>query len=239
MSNTYFQFKQFKIQQDQCAMKVGTDGVLLGAWTPIIHNQRVLDIGAGTGLVSLMLAQRGAGEVVGVELDLFASEQACINVANSPFAQKVKIVNEDILCYHASSPFDLIVSNPPYFNNALPCDNAKRNLARHADSGLTLNRLIEKASQLIIPNGSFVVILPSDLEKMFIDTCAVFHFTLAKKLTIFTRAGKRPKRCIFLMKYTTDAITPEYENLILTNDTDNVRSDAYKQLTTDFYIDIS
>ena len=236
MSNSFFQFKKFIIHQDLCEMKVGTDGVLLGAWAPIQPGDYVLDIGAGTGLVSLMLAQRGASKVVGVEIDSLASKQAIENVKLSPFSEFVEIVNENILHFKSSVHYDLIVSNPPYFQNSLQCDNIRRNFARHADSGLTLDHLIHQASILVKPDGMFVVILPTDLEKVFLDTCSMYHFALARQLKIYTRLGKTSKRCIFAMKHTIQSIEPIYEELILTNDSDNKRTLAYEQLTSAFYL---
>jgi tRNA1Val (adenine37-N6)-methyltransferase len=236
MSKSFFQFKKFTIHQDLCEMKVGTDGVLLGAWAPIQPGDHVLDIGAGTGLVSLMLAQRGASKVVGVEIDHLASKQAIENVKLSPFSEFVQIVNENILHFKSLMKYDLVVSNPPYFQNSLQCENIRRNFARHADSGLTLDLLINQASTFVKPNGRFVVILPSDLEKLFLDTCMMYHFTLECQLKIFTRLGKASKRCIFAMKHTIKPIEPAYEELILTNDSDNKRTLAYEQLTSEFYL---
>ena len=217
-------------------MKVGTDGVLLGACAPVHAGDLVLDIGAGTGLVSLMLAQRGASKVVGVEIDHLASQQAIENVNLSPFSEIVQIVNENILHFKSSVKYDLIVSNPPYFQNSLQCENTRRNFARHGDSGLTLDRLIHQASTLVKSNGRFVVILPSDLEKLFLDTCTMYHFTLERQIKIFTKLGKASKRCIFAMKHSIETIAPIYEELILTNDSDNKRTLAYAQLTSEFYL---
>ncbi len=236
MSNSYFRFKKFTIHQDRCEMKVGTDGVLLGACAPVQAGDLVLDIGAGTGLVSLMLAQRGASKVVGVEIDHLASQQAIENVNLSPFSEIVQIVNENILHFKSSVKYDLIVSNPPYFQNSLQCENTRRNFARHGDSGLTLDRLIHQASTLVKSNGRFVVILPSDLEKLFLDTCTMYHFTLERQIKIFTKLGKASKRCIFAMKHSIETIAPIYKELILTNDSDNKRTLAYAQLTSEFYL---
>ncbi len=236
MSNSYFRFKKFSIHQDRCEMKVGRGGVLLGACAPVQAGDLVLDIGAGTGLVSLMLAQRGASKVVGVEIDHLASQQAIENVNLSPFSEIVQIVNENILHFKSSVKYDLIVSNPPYFQNSLQCENTRRNFARHGDSGLTLDRLIHQASTLVKSNGRFVVILPSDLEKVFLDTCTMYHFTLERQIKIFTKLGKASKRCIFAMKHSIETIAPIYEELILTNDSDNKRTLAYAQLTSEFYL---
>ena len=131
-----FQFKRFVIEQDLCAMKVGTDGVLLGAWAD--GGKRILDIGAGTGLIALMMAQRFTDALItGVELDGDACRQAMENVANSPFSDRVGLLNESIQCFAAKTEyqhtFDAIVCNPPFFENSLRNRDEKETLARHND----------------------------------------------------------------------------------------------------------
>ena len=136
MANDYFRFKHFTVWQQHCAMKVGTDGVLLGAWAD--GGQRILDIGTGTGLIALMMAQRfPAAEVTAVEIDEQAAMQACENVAASPFADRVNVIHDDILRYAdacAEGCFDAIVCNPPFFVNSLKNPDSKRALARHNDN---------------------------------------------------------------------------------------------------------
>ena len=128
-----FKFKHFEIHQDRCAMKVGTDGVLLGAWA--LGGKRILDIGSGTGLISLMMAQRyPEAQVVGIDLDAEACAEARENVAASPFADRVNIVDCRLQDYESLEKFDAIVSNPPFFLNSLKNPDSKRSMARHADS---------------------------------------------------------------------------------------------------------
>ncbi len=166
-----FSFKQFTIQQDRCAMKVGTDGVLLGAWTPINHNpHNILDIGAGTGLIALMLAQRSNAEQIdALEIDENAYEQATDNFENSPW-------NDRLFCYHAGldefveepeDEYDLIVSNPPFYTENYKSDNQQRDLARFEDA-LPFDELIEAAALLISENGVFAVIIPYKEENKFL-----------------------------------------------------------------------
>ena len=115
MPNQYFQFKQFTIEQSDCAMKVGTDGVLLGAWAPVDNARRILDVGTGTGLIALQLAQRQPLAMIdAIEIDAQAASQAQRNVQASPWADRVKIICQDFKCYSSSQPYHLIVSNPPY-----------------------------------------------------------------------------------------------------------------------------
>jgi tRNA1Val (adenine37-N6)-methyltransferase len=170
-----FQFKQFSIEQDRCAMKVGTDGVLLGAWTPIENNPfSILDIGTGTGIIALMLAQRSHAEQIdALEIDEDAYEQAVNNFENSPWSDR-------LFCYHAGldefveepeDDYDLIVSNPPFYSENFKTENSQRDLARFQDA-LPFEDLIEAADLLLSENGIFSVIIPYKEEERFIDLCA-------------------------------------------------------------------
>nr|WP_294773577.1 methyltransferase [uncultured Flavobacterium sp.] len=182
-----FQFKQFSIQQDRCAMKVGTDGVLLGAWTPIKHHPfSVLDIGSGTGILALMLAQRSHAEQIdAIEIDENAFEQCVDNFENSPW-------NDRLFCFHASlddfmedledEEYDLIVSNPPFYSEDYKTENESRDLARFQDA-LPFEDLIEAASVLLSENGIFSVIIPFKEEERFIalaKECNLFPFKITR-----------------------------------------------------------
>ena len=166
-----FQFKQFSLEQDRCAMKVGTDGVLLGAWTPILNNPiSILDIGTGTGLIALMLAQRSYAEQIdALEIDEKAFEQAVDNFENSPWSDR-------LFCYHAAleeltdepeDEYDLIVSNPPFYSEDYKSDNESRDLARFQDA-LPFEDLVEAAALLLSDNGIFTVIIPFKEEASFL-----------------------------------------------------------------------
>jgi tRNA1Val (adenine37-N6)-methyltransferase len=169
-----FNFKQFTITQDRCAMKVGTDGVLLGAWTPLINNPyNILDIGTGTGVIALMLAQRSHAEQIdAIEIDDAAYEQATENFENSPW-------NDRLYCYHAGldefvdeveEEFDLIVSNPPFYTDEYKSGNEQRDTARFTDS-LPFEELIEAADFFLSENGIFSVIIPFKEETAFVALC--------------------------------------------------------------------
>ena len=144
MANPYFKFKQFTIWHDKCAMKVGTDGALLGAWAAPKEARNILDIGTGTGLVALMLAQRCQAFIDAIDIDADACLQAEENVARSPFADRIRVHCCALNDFHPSAPshYDLIVSNPPYFHQALKCPDPKRNRARHTDT-LSLEELFQ------------------------------------------------------------------------------------------------
>ena len=169
-----FQFKQFKIEQDRCAMKVGTDGVLLGAWTPLINNPfNILDIGTGTGLIALMLAQRSTAEQIdAIEIDDDAYEQATENFENSPWSER-------LYCYHAGldefvdeveEEFDLIVSNPPFYTDEYKSGDEQRDNARFEDS-LPFEELVEAADFFLSDNGIFTLIVPFKEEEKIVALC--------------------------------------------------------------------
>ena len=169
-----FNFKQFHVNQDRCAMKIGTDGVLLGAWTPLINNPfNALDIGAGTGILSLMLAQRSNAEQIdAIEIDEDAYEQCVENFETSPWGDK-------LFCFHAGldefvdepeDEYDLIISNPPFYTDDFKSDNSSRDLARFEDA-LPFEELIEAAALLLSDNGIFSVIIPFKEEERFVSMC--------------------------------------------------------------------
>ncbi len=154
MSNPFFQFKQFTIRHDKCAMKVGTDGVLLGAWAGTESCSRILDVGTGTGLIALMLAQRSKAVVDAIDIEADACLQAQENAESSLFAGRINVFHSDLVDFAQASThlYDLIVSNPPYFVDSLKCPNLQRNTARHTDT-LTLEDLLQYSRKLLAPQG--------------------------------------------------------------------------------------
>lgn len=173
-----FTFKQFKVAQDKCAMKVGTDGVLLGAWTPIDNNPySILDIGAGTGLLSLMLAQRtNAEQIDGVEIDDSAHEQAVENFENSPWADRLFCYHSDLesFAHEIDDEYDLIISNPPFYSENYKTPNAQRDQARFQDS-LPFELLIEVADYFLSEKGIFSIIIPIKEESNFIQLASEYN----------------------------------------------------------------
>ena len=232
---SYFDFKNFRIYHDRCAMKVGTDGVLLGAWAPVEKSKRILDIGTGSGLIAIMMAQRTDAEIVGVELDPEASSQALENAQNSPYASRIQIINANILDFSTQELFDTIVSNPPFFENALECPEEGRNRARHTSS-LPLNALIESAFRLLTDGGTFSVILPSNVAQEFIGACITHHFTPTRITSVKTIPRKAPKRMLMCLKKGIHTDTLLRDELTLATPT-GLRSEEYKSLTKDFYLD--
>lgn len=162
MGNSYFQFKQFRINQDGAAMKVSTEGCLLGAVVDCAEKARVLDIGGGTGLLSLMVAQRSGARVTAVEADARAAEQALLNVGASPWANRVAVVQQSIQDFanETAETFDLIISNPPFYTNYLPSDDIRRKLAMHTYS-LSMTDLADVVGRLLTQDGVFYVLYPA------------------------------------------------------------------------------
>ncbi len=232
MPNSYFAFKQFTIHHDRCAMKVGTDGVLLGAWTDISSSQHILDIGTGTGLISLMLAQRCNASIVAIDIDEAAVEQAMENVSASPWNKQVEVQLQDISSYHPMCVFDTIVSNPPYFINSLKCPDGQRNTARHTDT-LSANVLIEKTSELLAAEGKFSLILPFEQSADVIRLAERAGMWPSRHTTVITRPGLPPKRSLLEFRKVkgeclANELIIELERHVYTQD--------YIALTKDFYL---
>lgn len=162
MPNPYFKFKQFTVYHDLCAMKVGIDGVLLGVWTPIDEAKHILDIGTGSGLIALILAQRAPGaNITAIDIDENAVKQAEINAVNSPWNERIEVIQNSLQQFASSTgkKFDLIVSNPPFFLNSLKAPDPGRSTARHTDS-LSHEELIVYSKQLLTADGRLCIILP-------------------------------------------------------------------------------
>ena len=185
MSNPYFRFKQFAIFHDRCAMKVGTDGTLLGAWTDTADTQRILDIGTGTGLIALMLAQRSMAHIDAVEIDEDACLQARENVARSPWSDRIQVYHCPIQDYATTCPvrYDLIVSNPPFFENAYKAPKKVRAIARHSDR-LEKVDLLQAATQLLSENGRLAVIYPTEEAQIFHQKAEAFGLFCHRKLYV-------------------------------------------------------
>ncbi len=232
-----FYFKQFTIHQDRCAMKIGTDAVLLGAWSPIPKNIfSVLDIGSGTGVLSLMLAQRTLAEQIdAIEIDEEAYEQCVQNFENSNWGDR-------LFCYHAGldefveemedESYDLIISNPPFYTDEYKSDTEKRNVARFQDA-LPFEKLIDSAANLLNEFGVFSVIIPCKEEEKFIQIAKQFHLHPFKITRVKGTPNSELKRS--LLAFTWDEqITIEDELIIEV--TRHQYTQEYIQLTKEFYL---
>jgi tRNA1Val (adenine37-N6)-methyltransferase len=232
-----FQFKQFSIQQDRCAMKVGTDSVLLGAWCPIEnHPFSVLDIGAGTGILSLMIAQRSNAEQIdALEIDEEAYEQCVENFENSPWGDR-------LFCYHAGldefveepeEQYDLIISNPPFYSEDYKTENSQRDLARFQDA-MPFKELVEAVDLLLSENGIFAVIIPYKEEENFINLCATIELYPVKVTRVKGTPNTEIKRSLLAFKRYELPVLEADELVIEMNRHDY--TDAYIDLTKDFYL---
>lgn len=235
MSNNSFTFQKFTIHQDRCAMKVGTDGVLLGAWAH--GGKRILDIGTGTGLVAIMMAQRFAdAHVTAVEIDHNAALQACNNANCSPFASRIGIVETSIQNFevYGTQLFDSIVSNPPFFTDSLKNPDSQRATARHADT-LPYRDLFTAVKRLLAEDGEFSAIIPSNCLTSFIAEAYLAHLVPIRRLAIRTTPRKQPKRLLVSFGHTSSESNATNEEQCLMTP-DGSRSDWYINLTSDFYL---
>lgn len=233
MPNPFFAFKQFVIHHDRCAMKVGTDGVLLGAWTDIQHSCRILDVGTGTGLVALMLAQRcKKARILAVDIDTDAVNQAQENIERSPWKDRVEVMEQDIRVYETEDRFDTIVSNPPYFIDSLECPDSQRTIARHTNT-LDAESLLERVAGLLSEDGRFSLILPADQTHGFIQAAVGKRLYLSRYTAVITRPGLLPKRA--LMEFRKTEGICKTDELVIELDR-HVYSEDYIALTKDFYL---
>ena len=236
MSNDYFRFKRFCIRHDRCAMKVGTDGVLLGAWG-CEEGRRILDIGTGTGLIALMAAQRNPEALVlGIDIDEAAVRQAQENVAESPFAERVMCVLQDVLTFCPSERYDAILCNPPFFTEDTLPEGASRILARN-NNVLPFPQLISRVRTLLSASGTFSIIVPAGLAQQIITLCLADGLHLQRRLQVSTTSRKPPRRTMLCFSPQPQSFVEE-STLCLTAP-DGSRSQAYAELTEAFYLEKS
>lgn len=245
-----FQCKKFYVAHDRCAMKVGTDGLLLGAWAPLPATGRILDIGSGSGLISLMLAQRsnGALPITAIELDTDATEQARENVALSCWSDTIRLIKGDILTYQPNERYRLIVSNPPFFQQALGAKDARRHQARHTDS-LPFAALLQKAAELLHCEGVLALILPLSSAEHLLALAQAQRWFVSRYCAVHSRDTKPVQRVLLcLSRYPADT---EHSSLTIHQSAhlsghqsghqsgqqpDGGYSAQYKALLEDFYL---
>ncbi len=238
LPNNYFQFKQFTIHQDKCAMKVCTDTCLLGAVVAdTIENNKItveniLDIGCGTGLLSLMLAQKINTEIDAVEIDTAAYQQAAKNFEDSPWKERLAIFNNDILEFCTNKIYGCIISNPPFFEGSLKSSNSKKNTAKH-DTALILEQLLNVVKDHLKPDGFFSVLLPYYRLDYFIKESKKIGLFLSQKILVKQTAGHAYFRGIlFFRRQQTDIIN---EEIIIKNETGNYTG-PFTLLLKDYYL---
>jgi tRNA1Val (adenine37-N6)-methyltransferase len=234
MPTPYFQFKKFIVWHHKCAMKVGTDGVLLGSWVKGENSDTILDVGTGTGLIALMLAQKLRSVIDAVEIDPEACTQARENIHLSPWSKQIRVYQSSFqdYCNTTDKKYDLIVSNPPYFNNSLKAPDNKRSIARHSDT-LPYDVLLRGVSQLLTDNGRFCVILPYLEAQLFIVDAALSHLYCSLKTNIKPAVDKKTNRVLLQFS---KIRTKMDENVISILDLNKEYTAEYKELTREYYL---
>lgn len=234
--NNYFQFKQFRIEQHRSAMKVGMDGVLIGAWADVSNALNILDVGAGTGLVALMMAQRRSlAAVTAIEIDSEAFDECLLNVEHSPWADRIKVKLSAFqeFAKNSNQQYDLIISNPPYFTNSLKAPDSSRSQARHSDS-LSLEELIAGIARLLSPQGKAALILPAENFSALEKIVRLNDLFLSR----ICQVKPNPQKPVFrvMAEITPAACICKAEELLIEYETHFDYTPEYRALTRDFYL---
>ena len=233
MPNNFFNFKQFTIRQDRCAFRVGTDGVILGAYADVSTAKRILDIGSGTGLIALMLAQRSKADITALEPDNESYQQLLENISASKWDDRIHAVNGIIQEYNPGFRFDLIVSNPPYFINSIKNPDARRSAARHNDN-LSHQDLLKSVSELLEDKGIFSVIMPFAEGNIFIAEASEYGLFCNSILKIKPLPASDIRRLVVSLSRHKTKTAEKY--LTIEHGPRHEFTEEYKVLTRDFYL---
>ena len=231
--NKFFQFKQFRVVQEKSAMKVGIDGVLLGAWADFDREQRILDIGTGTGLLALMATQRTNAWVDSVEIEPEAAQEAEANFRSSPWSGRLQLFVTAFQDFETEKKYDHIISNPPFFEDSPKSNDGKRAKARHADS-LTLSDLLTKAVGVLEPHGRISMVFPSDKEERLRYLVRTLGLWVTKCARVFPDERKKSHR--ILVELSRDRQIDLIETIYIRRAETGEYTDQYRQLTKDFYL---
>ena len=228
-----FRFKQFAVVNDRTAMKVGTDGVLLGAWCPVQGARRVLDVGTGSGVIALMVAQRNEHALIkGIDIDPGAIEEAALNFANSPWRDRLTAQLLDFNKLESRERYDLIISNPPYFTDSLLPPDAARTLARHTAT-LSYRQLIEGAARRLTDDGTLVLISPTEAEGIIIEAATFASLPVRNITRVVPVEGAAAKRILWLLSRRD---IPYHDDTLTIAHRDGTFTSEYVSLTGDFYL---
>lgn len=232
--NNYFQFKQFKIHQEKAAMKVNTDGVLLGAWASIENTETILDVGTGTGVIALMMAQRCNAKITAIEIEENAAGEATHNIQISSWQDRITVQHISFQQFvpTAQNTFDLIISNPPFFSNGVKNKTQNKSIARHNHS-LPFNSLIAGTVQLLKSEGKFALILPIEETPQFINQAETEGLFVERLAGIKPNPSKNINR--YLIEFTKTKSRVIEDVLTIYNDSGTDYTEQYKNLTRDFY----
>ena len=229
-----FHFKHFSLYHHRSTMKVGTDAILLGRWTEVKPTDTVLDIGTGCGLLPLMLSQKGVAHVDAVDIDAASIEEATVNFEASQWRDHLKAYCTDIVDFKPDKRYDLIVSNPPFFDRFSKCDSERKSRARLNDAGLTYAIICREAVRLMKPEGRMAVVLPFDVSLNFLQTAERHGLYLHKRMTIIPIAGKEPNRVN--LELGLDRVAAVRETTFVIRGEDNRFTDEYKVFLKDYYL---
>ena len=233
MPNPHFHFKRFTIQQDRSALKVGTDGVLLGAWTNHVGAKRILDIGTGTGLLALIAAQRNSEAMIdAVEIDDASAGQATENARASPWSDRVRIHRMDVRRMKVSEPYDLIISNPPFYAGEMISADDRAVVAKH-EAALGFKELMVVVNGCMALEGRFSVILPTDREHVLRLHADALGIRPLRRCVIRYLASRAPKRVMLEMWRGTPVL--EHDEVTV-EETPGNYSARYRELLADFML---
>jgi len=234
MPNTYFKFKQFTVQQDKSAMKVCTDSCILGAWSAIYLNgaKKILDVGSGTGLLSLMLAQKSGSQIEAIELDRESAAQSLENIMASPWSAHIRLLEGNVLYYPLPTDYDFIICNPPFFESDLRSPVEKKNKAKHNET-LTLDELIVVFRNHLKNAGTFSILLPWHRTGYFESLASANGFFLLEKLTVRQTPAHQPFRSISLFGFQ-NPVSKNSKELIIKNANGEYTSE-FRELMYDYY----
>lgn len=239
MTNNWFQFKQFIVEQDKCAMKVCTDACIFGAYVALKEKDtnndetNILDIGTGTGLLSLMMAQKVKGNIEAVEIEKNAYEQAIDNFENSVWKSRLTVFNADISKLEISKKYDIIISNPPFFANSLKSINRIKNLAKHTTS-LPLNVLSSLVAKHLMDKGKFYILLPFEVFEAFENIATQNQLSLIKRLNIRHSISSVCFRTIGV--FTKAAVSKTNSESLIIKDEKSDYTTEFKELLKDYYL---
>ena len=233
--NKWFQFKQFRIIQEKAAMKVGTDAVLLGAWTDLLGTHKILDIGTGTGIIALMISQRSGAKITAIEIEKNAAGEAAENVRNSPWPKKISVENISFQEFAEvnQNKYDCIVSNPPFFGNNLKSADKYLAMARHNDL-LPLTDLAQGTSKLLSENGKLSLIFPVETALKFSELATKYNLHLVRLTEVSHTPLSGAHR--HLLEFSKKQHPLKRDILYIKTEDGLDYSPAYKSLTRDFYL---
>ena len=231
-----FYFKQFKVKDGRSTMKVGTDAVLLGTVTKVVKSDNILEIGTGSGVIALILAQRSEALIDAIEIDSESAGQASENIKSSPWKERISIIHDSLQEYaiKTSKRYDLIVCNPPFFSCSLKSPDKKRNLSRH-DEMLTYGELIRCSNELMAPGGSLWVILPCRESDEFSAIAKKSGLLAHFRMMIVSKTGRPGHR--YILQFQKEPPAGIEENTVAILDENGHHTAEYKELTKEFYID--